>query len=864
MSSVLPPALRKLRKQELLVVAEERGLRGLETLRRFELLDLLQKLAGQQAPPKSPKAARRKRPKGIVRAPNGRVMPRSVAELPSSPLQLDERLVLLPRDTQTLFAYWSIDTTRLAATRTLELQLFVVDSERASPIALRVNAEPWARSWYLPVLAPERLHRVELGYQDTAGKWQMLLRSNDVRAPAVEVASVGAPRYAEQAAAIDAYANTFEPGAAREPDAAPAPEPNLLVVGGRRASPLPDGVVVATQSQRDQRQVVALPAEIFGPGPLRIEGSPAAPRDAHRGLLEGGDARAFRRLLRQAAHDERKTASSPHVWPSGPAISATRPTSDAQPTRGASAPQRASTDGALALVLHAHLPFVRHPEHEVFLEEDWLYEAIVECYLPLLELCERLVRQGVDYHFTLALSPPLVAMLGDELLRDRMDRHFAWLDRLVEREARRLRGDEAQTAVVEHYRTRLATLTKLWQAHQRDLPSGFAALERSGHLDLMTCAATHGYLPLLGSDQAVRAQLRVAVAQHEAIFGQPPSGIWLPECAYTPGLDAALAACGLRYFVADTHAVERARPHPRFGSAAPLLCPGSGVAVFARDPSASEQVWSRELGYPGDPVYRDFYRDIGWELPREALTPLVPDEGPRKTTGLKYRAITGAGAEKHVYEPTVARQRADEHAAHFVAARRRQLAASPAALEAPLVVAPYDAELFGHWWHEGPCFLEQVLRRCAEAEGPKTVHLRGYLAAHPRQQIAEPAASSWGAGGQHAFWLNDDNAWIYPELHRSAQRMSALASRFETPTPLEERALAQSGRELLLAQASDWAFLIHAGTAADYARARTRTHLDAFAALATQLEQQTIDAARLATLEGRDNLFAELDYRVWA
>lgn len=847
MSSALPPALRKLRKQELLAVAEEHGLRGLETLRRFELIDLLQKLTARQPPPRSAKAPRRKRPNGIVRAPNGRMMPRSVAELPSSPLHLDQRLVLLPRDTQTLFAYWSIDTTRLPATRTLELQLFVVDSERASPIALRIDAEPWARSWTLPVLAPERLHRVELGYQDAAGKWQMLLRSNDVQAPAVEVASVFEPRYAD--------ANAFErPNAAEEPGPS-AQEPNLLVVGGRRASPLPDGVVVAAQSES---QVVALPAEVFGPGPLRIEGSPQRSPDTHRGLLEGGDARAFRRRLRQAAHDERKSASSPDVWPSGPAISAV------QPTRAATAPQRASADGALALVLHAHLPFVRHPEHEVFLEEDWLYEAIIECYLPLLELCERLARQGVDYHLTLALSPPLVAMLGDELLRDRMDRHFAWLGRLVEREARRLRGDEAQAAVVEHYRSRLATLTKLWQARHRDLPAGFAALERSGQLDLMTCAATHGYLPLLGSEQAVRAQLRVAVAQHEAVFGQPPSGIWLPECAYTPGLDAALAACGLRYFVADTHAVQRARPQPRFGSAAPILCPGSGVAVFARDPSASEQVWSRELGYPGDPVYRDFYRDIGWELPREALTPLVPGDGPRKTTGLKYRAITGAGAEKHVYEPSVAQQRAREHAAHFVATRRVQLAAQPAELEAPLVVAPYDAELFGHWWHEGPCFLEQVLRRCAEPEGPKTVHLRGYLAAHPRQQLAEPAASSWGAGGQHAFWLNDDNAWIYPELHRSAQRMSALASRFETPTPLEERALEQAGRELLLAQASDWAFLIHAGTAADYARMRTRSHLDAFEALAGQLEQGAVDGARLATLEGRDNLFGELDYRAWA
>ena len=856
MSSALPPALSKLRKEELLAVAERHGLRGLGALRRFELLDLLKKLAERQAPIASPRAPRRKQRNGIVRAPNGRMMPRSVAELPSSPLQLAERLVLLPRDTQTLFAYWSLDAGRLPATCALELRLFVVDSKPSSPVALRISTEPWARSWYLPVLAPERLHRVELGYQDETGSWQLLLHSNDVRAPARSPAALATPHVAEQNATPEQQDATPVEVPART-----TPAQASLVVGGRKASPLPDGAVVATRTP-DESAAIALPATIFGPGPLRIEDSSAqaAPGEVVA-WLAGKDAPAFRRQLREAVQASHSSASSPNVWPSGPSSALTGNAASPSASR---VRQRPATDGALALVLHAHLPFVRHPEHEVFLEEDWLYEAILECYLPLLELCERLARQGVDYHFTLALSPPLLAMLGDELLRDRMDRHLRWLKELIEREALRLHGDEAPKAIIEYYRARVATSTALWQARGRDLPAAFAALEQSGHLDLMTCAATHGYLPLLGSDEAIRAQLQVAVAQHEAVLGRAPSGIWLPECAYTPGLDAALAACGLRYFVADTHAVQQARPQPRFGSAAPLFCPDSGVAVFARDPAASEQVWSREQGYPGDPVYRDFYRDIGWELPRRALTPLVPADGPRKMTGLKYRAITGADDDKRIYDPAVAQKRAQEHAAHFVAERRAQLATQPADLAAPVVVAPYDAELFGHWWHEGPCFLEHVLRGCASPEGPQTVHLRGYLAEHPRQQVAEPAASSWGDGGQHAFWLNDDNAWIYPELHRSAERMSTLARRFEAPTPLQERALGQAGRELLLAQASDWAFLIHAGTAADYARTRTRFHLDAFNALAAQLEQGTIDAGRLTTLEGRDNLFAELDYRVFA
>jgi 1,4-alpha-glucan branching enzyme len=532
----------------------------------------------------------------------------------------------------------------------------------------------------------------------------------------------------------------------------------------------------------------------------------------------------------------------------------------------------------LALVLHAHLPFVRHPEHEVFLEEDWFFEALTESYLPLVAMLLRLQRDGVPFQLTLSLSPPLQTMLGDELLRRRYQRYTADLDALLTRETARAQHDAPLAAVVAHHRRRLDAALQTWQTLGGDLLAPLARLQEAGHLDLITSAATHGYLPLMAPQPAaVRAQITVAVAEHERRFGRRPSGLWLPECGYSEGLDRVLAAAGLRYFVGDTQALLLARPRPRCGYHAPAFCADSGVAVFARDPEPGEQVWSRERGYPGHPAYRDFFHDLADERPASELGAFVLPDGQRRRTGLKYRRITshdGTGHDragrdgdpKLLYEPEVALRVAHEHAHDFVDKRLAQLSGLRAVLPQVVVVAAYDAELFGHWWHEGCAWLEQVLRLfAAQPRGaPTLTHLADYLRRQPTQQLLRPAESSWGAGGYHQYWLDGTNAWIYPRLHHAAAQMIALAERHVAPPALVRRALNHAARLLLLAQASDWAFIMRSNTAVGYATARTEAHLGDFARLAEQLASGTIDEVWLSERERAENIFPAIDYRAFA
>ena len=528
--------------------------------------------------------------------------------------------------------------------------------------------------------------------------------------------------------------------------------------------------------------------------------------------------------------------------------------------------------GQLALVLHAHLPFVRHPEHDDFLEECWLFEAVVGTYLPLLEVFDRLERDKISFALTLTLTPTLCAMLADPLLQARTQRYLERVVELAEIEISRTASEEDPRPyeLALFYRDRLRSLREQYVDRWRgDLVGAFRGFQDRGRLEIITCAATHGFLPLMANHTgAVRAQIRVACADYERHFGRRPRGIWLPECAYFSGLDRELAAAELRWFVLDAHGVLLGRPRPRAAMYEPGIT-AAGPAVFGRDREASRQVWSAEVGYPGDFRYRDFYRDIGFDLPAERLAPFLPPGAPRRFTGIKYHRVTGRDVAlntKDYYRRAEAMDAVRSHAAHFLESRLAQMERLREAREfAPIVVVPFDAELFGHWWYEGPEFLEEFFRRAANSPLRLTTPSR-YLTEFPTHQLLDPSPSSWGQNGYWEVWLQPRNSWIYRHLQPAAKRMSELARLhhgLNGRSPLLERALRQMARELFLAQASDWAFLMKTGTASEYASRRTRTHLARFHRLAAAASRGEVDLKELERSEARDNLFPELDWRVF-
>ncbi|MBA2241389.1 MAG: DUF1957 domain-containing protein [Chthoniobacterales bacterium] len=520
--------------------------------------------------------------------------------------------------------------------------------------------------------------------------------------------------------------------------------------------------------------------------------------------------------------------------------------------------------GYLALLLHAHLPFVRHPEHEEFLEETWLFEAITETYIPLLQTMERLAHDGVCFKLAMSITPPLCAMLQDEHLQTRYQRH---LERSIELAQREIERNRDAAGVQELARFNFDTLTETrrqWEEWNRDLLGAFRRVRDAGLLQIIASAATHGVLPLLAeSPEAVRAQVLSGCDAYRETFGVDPVGFWLPECAYAPGLEEVLQEANIRWFVLDAHGLILAKPQPRHAIYRPCFTP-AGPAAFARDPDSSRQVWSAEFGYPGDPVYRDFYRDVGFDFPPATVFPHSCLQTPR-FTGLKYHRITGAGRNKEIYNRKWAVNAAAAHADHFLAARRRQIEDVRASTPEPILLMPFDAELFGHWWYEGPVFLERFIRQASlhSSELAMTTPSE-YLRNQSTHEIVQPAASSWGEGGHLGVWLHESNAWIYPHLHVAAQRMTEMArANAQASSARTERALKQLARELLLAQASDWAFLIKTGTAKHYAAERTTDHIARFNRLYEQVKTAAIDTEFLSDCESRDNLFPNLRWRYY-
>jgi 1,4-alpha-glucan branching enzyme len=308
-----------------------------------------------------------------------------------------------------------------------------------------------------------------------------------------------------------------------------------------------------------------------------------------------------------------------------------------------------------------------------------------------------------------------------------------------------------------------------------------------------------------------------------------------------------------------------AEPRPKFATFAPLYCP-NGVAAFGRDIESSKQVWSAQEGYPGDAAYREFYRDVGFDLDLDYIRPYIHPGDIRINTGVKYWAITGATPHKRPYRRDEALDTAAGHAGNFMFNREKQIEHLYGLMgQKPIIISPYDAELFGHWWFEGPQFIDFLFRKLHYDQNTvEPLTPLEYLERHPRNQVARPSFSSWGYKGYSEYWLEGSNDWIYRHLDHAADGMIDLANRHRDASGLLERALNQAARELLLAQSSDWAFIMKTGTTVPYAVRRTKDHLGRFTDLERMIRGGAIDEGRLAQLESQDNLFPAADFRAFA
>jgi 1,4-alpha-glucan branching enzyme len=552
------------------------------------------------------------------------------------------------------------------------------------------------------------------------------------------------------------------------------------------------------------------------------------------------------------------------------------------------------------LALHSHLPYVlnhgRWPHGS-----DWLCEAAIDTYLPLLETLHELAAEGTPSPVTIGFTPILANQLVSPTFAFELEAYFQQRLTACDEAATTMAGtnDEHLIPLTGYWRDRLQRLRALFRSVNGDLVAPFRALEEAGHIEIMGGAATHGFSPLLGRNESVRLQFLLGFAEHQRLFGRKPAGCWLPECAYRgpgtwrpvpdapwsgerPGTDEFIAAAGYRYFFTDAHMAAAGIPwsayeddlpmgaerfdlqfdlhaHPRSRTPyagvienspyqayrlASRAGGGSRVAALVRDPVASAQVWSRHSGYPGDGTYLEFHK-IRWP------------------GGLKLWRVTGNGVDlgaKEPYDPAAAQHRAADHARHFAHLLNSIATRNDDGADGNLVASPFDTELFGHWWFEGPDFLREVYRSLTHSNEVRPASVSRHLGDHEPAQGIQLAMGSWGANGDYSMWLNDETLWTWRRLWPLEQAFwnavpGSLAREGARPI------LAQAARELLLAQASDWQFIISTGEVADYATRRFNGHCDDLERLlATLRKGGDLNAGRTLAedLRLRDDVFPDI------
>lgn len=523
--------------------------------------------------------------------------------------------------------------------------------------------------------------------------------------------------------------------------------------------------------------------------------------------------------------------------------------------------------GYQIFVLHAHLPYVRHKGyHPPFLEENWLNEAILETYIPLLRTFRSLRKEGVNFKITMSFTPTLLQMLSDLYLQDRFVEYIDKLIELSNKEVKRTKNDPHLNYLSHYYLENFLETKRIYMELERDIPAGFKEFFREGYLEIITSPATHGFLPLLESEpSSIRAQLRIGKKNHKKFWGTEPRGIWLSECGYYPGVETFLADEGFRYFFADTHGILNSHPRPKFGVYAPVEV-GSGVFAFGRDQESSSQVWSATQGYPGDFRYREYYRDIGFDLDFDYIHPYIHPSGIRINTGIKYHRITGETDFKDLYHPDWAIEAAGNHANDFLYSRIAQAEKLMQTIhQPPVIVSPYDAELYGHWWYEGPKFIEFLFKKIHFDQNKiQLIHPMTAISILHRIQSVDMELCSWGEDGYADVWLNPTNDWIYRHIMECSILMNEKSHLYQnTGEERKRRILNQMARELLLLQSSDWSFIMKTKTMIDYAVKRIKIHTNLFFELNQMLSAESVDEQRLKEIEEEHPIFKDIDFEVY-
>lgn len=524
--------------------------------------------------------------------------------------------------------------------------------------------------------------------------------------------------------------------------------------------------------------------------------------------------------------------------------------------------------GYLIFELTCHLPYVKSSYPGEYPEENWLNDAINNTYLPLLRTLRRLDTKSVPFKLTFTISPTLASMLSDPILQERFVSYLDSRIGLGEKEVERTASEPEKNKLAKMYlELFLQNKTDFVGLYGMNILNGFNELQKNGKINIITTFATHCYLPFFQScTRSMEAQIYTAISTHTNMFNTTPSGFWLPELGYRQGIEDILSKFQIEYFFTAIHAFLFGSKIPGNGIYAPVQVGKSGVYAFCRDLASSMYVLSQTEGYPGDFAYREYSRDISGELDEAYLgNDIVYPDGSRVKSGFKYYSNTdGARDARHIYDPGKVDDVIKNHAENYIYNLKKRVKKLLRYTDRPpVIVCPYDSQVFGHWWFEGISWLEEVIKELASDPELELIYPDDYLKAYPESEKISLSFSSCGNGGYSGDWLNGSNDWIYRHIYSITDKMTELANRFSEEGGLKRRALNLAAREVLLAQASDWPFIMKSGIAAPFAARQVTEHVSNFLKIYNDLSGNSVDTEWLTNAEKKDSLFPDIDYHIF-
>ncbi|WGS65524.1 glycoside hydrolase family 57 protein [Marinitoga aeolica] len=521
--------------------------------------------------------------------------------------------------------------------------------------------------------------------------------------------------------------------------------------------------------------------------------------------------------------------------------------------------------GKILFVLHSHLPYVRHPDYEEFMEERWLFEAITETYVPLIRMFKNLERKEIDFKLTMSFSPTLIEMLNSIDLQEKYIRYLKKIIELSEKEYEKTKDEELiKHKMADYYKNNFKEILEIFEKeYNKNILNAFKEYEEKGYLELITTSATHAVLPLYSEyPEVIKMQIKYGLETFKKFFGHYPKGFWLPEMGYYEGLDNYLKEFGLEYFFVEKEGLIYGNPYPIYDVYNPVIT-NSKMFVFSRDKENNIEIFDTESGYLNDPRYREFYRDIGFDRDYEYIKDYIDKSGVRCNTGIKYHKITGKDKElydKLLYDIDEAYAAVKEDADDFVQKRVNQLRKLNEKYPGlnPVMTYAFDTEFFGHWWYEGIMFLEKVIEYVYNSNNIELKHPQNILSEIEEVQMMTPAKSSWGINGFFEEWINGNNDWIYPAIYEMVEILKKKINKKWNEQ--EKNIILLMIKELMLAQSSDWAFIISSGTTVEYAVNRIKTHVKRFFELNAMLESGKIEKNKLKYYMWVDKIFDNIDY----